>query len=216
MKTVEAVAPGDLLTSQAMRELEASAIAQGRATGLRLMERAGAGVAAAIAEVWGDRVPGAAVVLCGPGNNGGDGYVVARHLVQAGWRVEVFALGDPAHLPPDALANHHRWAADAPVRPLAEAAQALGAADLVVDALFGLGLARPLAPEVRALAAAVAPAALTVAVDVPSGAPGDAVALPAAAARFPAELVVTFHAPKPAHAALAAAGARVVVVDIGL
>ena len=84
-----------MLTAGQMRSLEADAIDRGRVSGAVLMERAGQGVVEAILAEWPDLADrtGAAVVLCGPGNNGGDGYVVARVLAGRGWEVEVFALG---------------------------------------------------------------------------------------------------------------------------
>ncbi|HKP80361.1 MAG TPA: NAD(P)H-hydrate epimerase, partial [Phenylobacterium sp.] len=101
--------------------------------GLELMERAGQAVADAVVQRF---RPQPTLVLCGPGNNGGDGYVVARLLTQRGWPVEARALGEPAT--PDAQAMRARW--NGATRPLN------GALDgaLVIDALFGAGLARPL------------------------------------------------------------------------
>src|SRR6056297_1403791 len=135
----------DLLTAAQMRAVETAAIESGAVTGLDLMERAGRGVVKATFARWPDmaRAPGRAVVLCGPGNNGGDGFVVARLLAGRGWEVEVFALGDPERLPPDAASNYRRWSALGATRPLA-AADESHEAPLVVDALFGTGLARPL------------------------------------------------------------------------
>jgi len=75
------------------------------------MERAGRGVVEAIFEEWPElkATSHRAVVLCGPGNNGGDGFVVARLLKEWGWEVEVFLYGDPERLPPDARVNYERW-----------------------------------------------------------------------------------------------------------
>lgn len=191
-------------------------MAAGAVSGLELMERAGAGVAAAIVARWGGRAPRRAVVLCGPGNNGGDGYVVARHLHANGWEVHVHALGEPANLSGDAGANRARWTAIAPTAPMDGAKAAVATADLVVDALFGLGLSRPPDETLRDVFAAVPTGALAVAVDVPSGLAGDATDWPEPETVFPADLTVTFHAPKPAHRLLAAAKGSVVIVDIGL
>ncbi|MBC7141672.1 MAG: bifunctional ADP-dependent NAD(P)H-hydrate dehydratase/NAD(P)H-hydrate epimerase, partial [Rhodobacteraceae bacterium] len=87
----------ELLTAAQMRAIEAAAIASGEVTGLELMERAGRGVVEAIWEEWPELKAGSfrAVVLCGPGNNGGDGFVVARLLKEWGWEVEVFLYGEP-------------------------------------------------------------------------------------------------------------------------
>ena len=101
----------ELLTAAQMRRVEHAAIEGGTVTGLELMERAGRGVVEAAYEEWPDfaAAPQRALVLCGPGNNGGDGFVVARLLRGAGWQVEVFLFGDADKLPPDAKANHDRW-----------------------------------------------------------------------------------------------------------
>jgi len=217
MKTRAGNRATEVLTAQQMRKLEADAIAAGRVCGRAMMEQAGRGVVDATLARWPHLAarPGRAVVLCGPGNNGGDGYVVARHLAARGWQAACYALGDPARLPPDARANHDAWAAEGTVAPLAEAPAALAGADLVVDALFGIGLARGLGPEVLAAFYAVPAAAHRVAVDVPSGRETDTGAVLGQGA-FPADLVVTFHARKPVHAALAGEGVETVVVDIGL
>ena len=86
----------ELLTAAQMRAIEQAAISSGEVTGLELMERAGRGVVEAILEEWQEMAltTHKAVVLCGPGNNGGDGFVVARLLKDRGWEVEVFLYGD--------------------------------------------------------------------------------------------------------------------------
>ena len=118
VKTLTGERPRETLTAEAMRKLEADAIAAGHVTGRFMMDRAGDGVVTAIGAHWPDLDAAArrAVVLCGPGNNGGDGYVVARLLAGRGWTVAVHALGDPARLPPDAKANRDLWAAIGEVR----------------------------------------------------------------------------------------------------
>ncbi len=138
-----------LLTSAQMRAIEQAAIESGEVTGLELMERAGTGVVDAILATWPDlsERPAHAVVLCGPGNNGGDGYVIARLLQARGWKVEVMALADPTTLPPDARHNHDLWTELGPVVPLESGAASQGVRpDLLVDALFGTGLSRAI-PE---------------------------------------------------------------------
>ena len=102
----------ELLTAQQMRALEQRAMRSGDVSGLALMERAGQGVVDAILDHWPERAaaPGYAVVLCGPGNNGGDGFVIARLLDVLGWRVDVHLYGDPAKLPLDAATNYSRRA----------------------------------------------------------------------------------------------------------
>lgn len=114
----------DLLTAAAMRALEQEAIEDGEATGLDLMERAGQGVVDAILDWRPQLAEGThrAVVLCGPGNNGGDGFVIARLLQDRGWDIEVFLYGrapdDIDSLPVDAAENARRWAERGPIVPL--------------------------------------------------------------------------------------------------
>lgn len=132
----------EVLTAAQMKAIEAAAIASGAVTGLELMERAGAGVVAAVLEEWPEMAltPQRAVVLCGPGNNGGDGFVVARLLAARGWAVEVYLYGDAGKLPPDARVNYERWLEVGEVRPLSSAN--FDKADVVIDAIFGIGLSR--------------------------------------------------------------------------
>jgi ADP-dependent NAD(P)H-hydrate dehydratase / NAD(P)H-hydrate epimerase len=139
----------ELLTAAQMRAIEAAAIASGTVTGLELMERAGAGVVSAILEEWPELATGErrAVVLCGPGNNGGDGFVVARLLRERGWAVEVFLYGDAERLPADARVNYERWLGMGEVSNLTCETTALMVADVIVDAIFGSGLKRPLQAE---------------------------------------------------------------------
>ena len=113
--------------------------------GLNLMETAGGAITATIMARWPQRP---VTVLCGPGHNGGDGYVVARLLREAGWPVRIAQL--PGKLTGDTALSAARWQnVGGEVVPLALAA--LDGAALVVDALFGAGLKRPLVPEVRAI-----------------------------------------------------------------
>lgn len=214
----------DLLTSAQMRAIEGAAIASGRVTGLELMERAGRGVVEAIFARWPGLAAGGhrAVVLCGPGNNGGDGYVVARLLRDWGWEVEVFAHGPADRLPADAAACRARWLRQGEVRPVAEGRQATGDVAVVVDALFGTGLARPLDADVVAFAAALRasePLARVVAVDILSGICADSGRVIGASALLPgADLTVTFHRAKLGHV-LAEGGLRaghLSAVDLGL
>ncbi|AZV79067.1 NAD(P)H-hydrate dehydratase [Parasedimentitalea marina] len=154
----------ELLTAAQMRALEMAAIESGDVTGLELMERAGQGVVEAIFEEWPElmgrgtspsRSPGylepdekdplRAVVLCGPGNNGGDGFVVARLLKERGWDVEVYLYGDAEKLPPDARVNFERWGKlGAICVPCEDGGFKYPIAGIVVDALFGTGLTRPI------------------------------------------------------------------------
>jgi hydroxyethylthiazole kinase-like uncharacterized protein yjeF len=206
-----------VLSAEEMRSLERAAMASGAVSGAVLMDRAGQGAVAAMLAHWPELGAGArrAAVLCGPGNNGGDGYVMAAALARRGWSVDVYALGDPMRLPGDARAAHDLWAQRGAVHPLGQAAGGLAGCDVVIDALFGIGLARPLGGDIAAVLAGVPAEARRVAVDVPSGRDTDSGAVLGDAA-FPADLTVTFHSRKPVHQVLEAAGGAVHVVDIGL
>jgi ADP-dependent NAD(P)H-hydrate dehydratase / NAD(P)H-hydrate epimerase len=173
-----------------------------------LMEVAGRSVAEAIQKRW---TPRAVTVLCGPGNNGGDGLVVARWLSLAGWAVRVALLVPIANLRGDAAHHAAQW--QGAVEPMTPAV--LDGAALVVDAIFGAGLSRPLeGTAAQTLAAATTRALPIVAVDVPSGLMGDT---GASVGAVPSTLTVTFFRKKPAH--LLQPGRRlcgdVVVSDIG-
>ncbi len=188
---------------------DAAAVAAG-VPGAELMANAGAAVAEALAARF-VRVP--TVVLCGPGNNGGDGFIVGRLLARAGWPVRVALLGRRERLRGDAAAAARAWRG--PTVALEPAA--LEGAGLVVDALFGAGLARPLEGLARAMVEAVATTRLpVVAVDVPSGIDGDTGEVRGAAAK--ACLTVTFHRPKPGHLLLPGRAyvGELVVADIGI
>ncbi len=211
----------ELLTAAQMRAIETAAIESGQVTGLELMERAGRGVVEAVFEEWPElaQAPHKAVVLCGPGNNGGDGFVVARLLKEWGWEVEVYLYGDPESLPPDAKANFELWCA------IGEVSSDLGAApnascSLVVDALFGTGLTKPLAFGIsQLLLLTCRPRLPSVAVDAPSGLCMDSGRwLGGADGRHCVGLTVSFHRYKIGHfigQGPSACGVPV-VADIGL
>lgn len=220
----------ELLTAAQMRAIEAAAIGGGAVTGLELMERAGRSVVEAAFAEWPElaQTPRRAVVLCGPGNNGGDGFVVARLLKDWGWSVAVFLSGDPARLPPDARVNHERWRGMGEVAPLSLETLSVGPQpDMCIDALFGTGLSRPVASEIVAAVGAFAQAFLggakVVAVDICSGLcadsgrvlGGDGPSLPAA---LRPDLTVSFHRAKCGHylAEGPAFSGRLRVADIGL
>ncbi|MCR9112758.1 MAG: NAD(P)H-hydrate dehydratase [Rhodobacteraceae bacterium] len=140
----------ELLTAAQMRAIEQAAIESSQVTGLELMERAGRGVVEAVFEEWPElaQAPHRAVVLCGPGNNGGDGFVVARRLRDKGWDVEVLFFGDAEKLSPDARKNHDVWAAMGDIHPLTVAQAGTGPRPaLLVDAMFGTGLSRAIPLE---------------------------------------------------------------------
>jgi hydroxyethylthiazole kinase-like uncharacterized protein yjeF len=194
-----------ILTVEQMGRADAAAIAAGT-PGLTLMERAGVAVADAVCARFARQ---ATTVLCGPGNNGGDGYVAARLLKDRGWPVEVRSFGEP--VTQDAQAASARW--DGPTQALNGALEP----GLWIDALFGAGLSRPLEGPAAAAALAMAEAPeQVVAVDVPSGVPGDTGKPLGPAAR--AAVTVTFHAKKPAHLLEPGHGrcGEVIVADIGL
>jgi hydroxyethylthiazole kinase-like uncharacterized protein yjeF len=204
-----------ILSVAEMGRADAAAIAAGT-PGLTLMERAGTAVADVVCARFERQ---GAWVLCGPGNNGGDGYVAARVLKERGWPVEVRSFGEPATQ--DAQAASARWAnvaAEGATRPLNGALEAdFKKGGLWIDALFGAGLSRPLSGPAAAAALRMAEAPeRVVAVDVPSGVPGDT-GKPVGPAAC-AAITVTFHAKKPAHV-LEPGRSRcgeVVVADIGL
>ena len=173
-----------------------------------LMEHAGWAVKSEIEQRW-SSCP--VVVLCGPGNNGGDGFVAARLLAEAGWLVRIALLGPREHLK-DA-ARHHAELWRGVVEPLTPAA--LDGAELVVDAIFGAGLSRALeGSAAETLAAAASRGLSIVAVDVPSGLMGDTGEVMGAVA---AVLTVTFFRKKPGHLLLPGRllCGEVVIADIG-
>lgn len=179
-----------LLSPAEMAEADRLTIAGGVA-GMALMENAGRAVADAVARRW-PRRP--AVVLCGPGNNGGDGFVAARILAERGWPVRLALLGERQALRGDAALAAGRWLG--PVEPLGDTC--LNGAGLAIDALFGAGLARPIEGVARDVIAALdASPVPVVAVDVPSGVDGGSGAVRGIAPR--AALTVTFFRRKPGH-----------------
>ncbi|MCJ2078724.1 NAD(P)H-hydrate dehydratase [Methylobacterium sp. E-016] len=180
-----------LMTVDAMRTVDATAIAGGT-PGIALMRAAGAAVAE---RARAHLTPGGRVlVLCGPGNNGGDGIVAARLLAEAGYGVDLALLGPRDALSGDAAEAAAAWTGT--VLGLAEADPSR--ADLVVDALFGAGLSRDLeGPARHALERVAASGRPVLAVDVPSGVDGDTGAVRGFALR--AVETVTFVAEKPGH-----------------
>ena len=198
-----------LLTVDEMYRADRAAMAAG-VPSLDLMEAAGAAAAGEIQRRWSARP---VTVLCGPGNNGGDGFVVARHLASAGWPVRLALLGEVTALRGDAAVNAQRWTA--PVEPADE--RCLDGARLVVDALFGAGLGRPLDGAARDLVRAIELRAIPcVGVDVPSGVHGDSGAVLGAAPHC--ALTVTFFRRKPGHLLLPGRDrcGEVIVADIGI
>lgn len=199
----------ELLTVEEMGRADQAAIESG-IPGLELMERAGRAIAEAAARIAGRRP---ILVLCGPGNNGGDGYVAARYLRNRGHNICVSALGDPARLSGDAATNFKRWHGETESLSVGQ----LSENSVIVDALFGAGLARP----IEGVAAEVIERARTmnltsIAVDLPSGVNGNTGEEMGIA--LPARETVTFFRKKPGH--LLYPGRKlcgpVTVVDIGI
>jgi len=200
----------ELLTSAEMAEVDRRAIAAGPFDGIGLMRNAGRAVASLVLARW----PGAprVHVLAGPGNNGGDGYVVARLLHESAVAVSLWASGKPRTGSDAALA-----AAGCPLPVHDLAALDAEPGDLVVDALYGAGLSKPLVgADARAVDKVAALGLAVVAVDLPSGVSGDSGKVLGRA--FKANLTVTFARKKPGHLLLPGRElcGEVVVADIGI
>lgn len=179
-----------LLSAEQMRAAEAAAVAGGVAPAA-LMEKAGDAVAQIIMKGWSGRP---VAVVCGPGNNGGDGFVAARRLVDAGWTVKLLLLGERSALGGDAKMMADLYEGEI----AAFSPGALDNAGLIVDAIFGTGLSRSvdgaMAAAVEAINAHPAP---VIAVDLPSGVDANTGAVMGAAVH--AARTVTFFAKKPGH-----------------
>lgn len=197
-----------LLTVAEMARADAMAVKAGIPND-RLMEAAGTGVARETARRFS---PVPTVVLCGPGNNGGDGFVAARALAEAGFDVRVALFGRRDALKGEAALNAKRW--KGPCEPMMP--DALDGAELVVDAVFGAGLVRPLEGIPLATISEIGRRGLpVVAVDMPSGVHGDTGQILGAAPS--ARLTVTFFRRKPGHLLLPGRElcGDTVLVDIG-
>ncbi|WP_409934590.1 NAD(P)H-hydrate epimerase [Mesorhizobium amorphae] len=200
----------ELLTPKEMAEADRLAIAHGPFDGIGLMRNAGAAVAAVVLERFPFR--NRVHVLAGPGNNGGDGYVIARILHESGVAVSLWSSGTPRD-DGDAAAA----AAECPVSRRSLADFDAGAEDLIVDALYGAGLSKPLADDAaRAVSLAAARRLPVIAVDLPSGVSGESGMVLGSA--FQAAVTVTFARKKPGHLLLPgrALCGEVVVADIGI
>ncbi|HTO42249.1 MAG TPA: NAD(P)H-hydrate dehydratase [Rhizomicrobium sp.] len=200
----------EVLTVEQSYAADRAAAAQGVPL-LTLMEAAGRAVADEAAKRWSPRK---VLVLCGPGNNGGDGIVAARHLKDMGWPVRVAVLGSRANLKGDVAAMARKW--DGPFETVA--GDNLGDCELVIDALFGAGFTRPLDEEslaaVQALNASGVP---VLAVDVPSGLGGDTGRVLGEVC-VQATATITFFRKKPGHLLMPgrALCGEVAVADIGI
>lgn len=214
-----------VLSRAQMRAFDAHAIDVCKVPSLVLMENAGRGAADVIErELLGGRPEGKRVVLvCGVGNNGGDGFVVGRHLLARGARVEAWLTGDAAKMTADCRANHDAFAGlgghvDVVVPSAFDPLRlALAGAEVIVDALFGTGLDRPIGDLFTGVVSFVNDArAKKAALDVPSGMNADTGAVMGSAVR--ADLTVTFAHLKLGHVTGQGAhlSGQVRVVDIGV
>jgi ADP-dependent NAD(P)H-hydrate dehydratase / NAD(P)H-hydrate epimerase len=195
-----------ILTAQAMRSAEQASIDSGTPVET-LMERAGAALAEAVIRFAG---PEPALVLCGPGNNGGDGYVAARHLSALGILVRVAALADPK-------SDAAKWARSQFDGESERLSERTASAPLIIDCMFGTGLKNPVDDVViRQLFRLAEASSVIVACDLPSGVDSDSGDLLNEMPNF--DLTVTFGALKPAHRLMPAMQrcGRVVLADIGI
>jgi len=199
----------ELLTPDEMAACDRLAIASG-VPGIALMEKAGRAVADAVARrPLGTRI----LVVAGPGNNGGDGFVAARVLAERGYPVRLMLLGDAAALKGDAAEAAKRWNGSVE----AAAAEQIAGVGVIVDALFGAGLNREIDGEARALIEAMnASGATVIAVDLPSGINGASGTVMGVAVR--ASESITFFRRKPGHLLLPGRlhAGKVRVADIGI
>jgi len=229
-----------IVTAAEMREIDRLTTEKFGVPSLTLMENAGAAVAERVLSILGDSAGTPApktragaprtkasgvtlsqatleiLVLCGKGNNGGDGFVVARLLHEKGRKVRVILLADPAELKGDAAVMYGRLPMSATViRSGDELRREWAAADLYVDAILGTGFKPPVTGlYAEAIAMLNASTATAVAVDIPSGADADAI-VPQQGLIARANEVVTFTAPRPAHVFGLLTKGSTYVADIG-
>ncbi len=199
----------ELLSPAEMAAADRATI-EGGVPGIALMERAGAAVAEIARKAW---LGGPIVVLAGPGNNGGDGWVAARILREAGYRVTVALFGDREALRGDAATAAARFLG----RVVPAVPEVFTGAGLIIDALYGAGVRLPLDAKALAMIEVVNGAgAIVVAVDLPSGVEGAGGAIGAAAVK--ADETITFFRAKPGHVLLPGRlhCGDVAVADIGI
>lgn len=230
----------EFLSSDQMRALEKEAFESDLVASIKLMERAGQSVVTAIARHWPDLGSGQLVaVLCGPGNNGGDGFVVARLLAERGWKPVVYFYGNAEKLPQDAKTNYNRWidrsagcvihlsfpnVTTEDVRVFNETVYDGRNAPVIIDGLFGIGLTRAasgLKPLFRLCVAhrdsdPKTHLARHVSIDVPSGLSEISETSMDPDTVFHTDLTITFHCKKKAHQNCGKFCGHLVVEDIGL
>ena len=192
-----------ITTAAEMREIDHATTERFGVPSLTLMENAGSAIAQFVLERYGEA--NRIAVVCGKGNNGGDGFVVARKLHRAGRVVEVLLLASPTDLRGDALSMFERL----PLRPIAlqtqqelqvESSRSLANCDLIVDAILGTGFQPPVKGlYADAIAAINSSGKPVVAVDIPSGADSDAMLEQSGEGIARADAIVAFTAPRPAH-----------------
>ncbi len=208
--------PVELLTCAQMAEADRLTMVAGT-PGIELMERAGASIADAVRQELSRRGGKSVVVLCGPGNNGGDGFVAARLLRQMGYSVTAGLLGKREALRSDAAQAAASWSGKTGSAALVD----LAGADLVIDALFGAGLSRDIDGRARAIIERLNEwrentGRPVVAVDMPSGIDGDTGTVRGVAVQ--ADVTVTFFRLKPGHVLLPGRGhcGNLVLAGIGI
>jgi NAD(P)H-hydrate epimerase len=198
----------EILSVAEMVEADRLAVQMG-VPSLTLMENAGKAVADVVEAHY---PPSAVAVLCGPGNNGGDGYVAARHLKSRGWNVWAESVTDPSALKGDAAEMFKRWNGE--TRFVTRSRKA----DIVIDAIFGTGLTRPFDMNMQVLARTLNETGIpVVAVDIPSGLHGD-LGRPLGDVCVHAQRTVTFFRKKPAHVLFPGRGysGEVTIAQIGI
>ena len=213
-----------IVSAQDMQELDRKAIASG-IPGSELMERAGRGVFDAIREEFPDQLFRGVVIVCGKGNNGGDGFVVARHCHKLGIPVTVFLLSAAEKLTGDARKSFEHYSAVSgqyreiqSEAELSELSEALRRAGVIVDALLGTGLSSPVSGLYRAVIDAInaVKGCCVVAVDVPSGVDATSGAVLGAAVH--SHMTCTFGLPKRGlvNGQGATCAGKIIVIDIGI
>lgn len=200
----------DVLTPKEMAEADRLTIASGSLDGMALMRNAGNAVASIVLKHFAHTAR--IHILCGPGNNGGDGYVIARILAETGFFISLWQEGEPRPGTDAATA-----AAECPIRAQPLAAFAPEAGSLVIDALYGAGLSKPLSPDAASAAEKAAALNLTViSLDLPSGVSGETGLV--SGRSFRATITVTFARKKLGHLLLPGRElcGETVVADIGV